>query len=137
MTHPIRIRGIDHVVIRAVDAAALVSFYCDALGCAIEREEADIGLTQLRAGNALIDVVAVDSVLGRDGGGPPAPDGRNMDHFCIQVDPWHPDAIRAHLARHGADAPDPVSRNGALGRGPSIYTKDPEGNIVELKGDPD
>ena len=137
MTHPVQIRGLDHVVIRANDSASLIEFYCAGLGCTIEREEANIGLTQLRAGNALIDIVAVDSVLGREGGDAPRPTGNNMDHFCVQVDPWDPDAIRAHLTAHGIDAPEPVSRYGALGRGPSIYIKDPEGNIVELKGDPD
>lgn len=137
MTNPIHIRGLDHVVIRANDAPRLIAFYGDVLGCAIERDESAIGLVQLRAGIALIDIVAVDSTLGREGGDPPTPQGNNMDHFCVQIDPWDPDAIRAHLSEHGVDAPEPVSRYGALGRGPSIYIKDPEGNVVELKGDPD
>jgi catechol 2,3-dioxygenase-like lactoylglutathione lyase family enzyme len=59
-----------------------------------------------------------------------------MDHFCLRVDPWDADAIRAHLLAHGVE-PGPVAqRFGAEGQGPSLYLQDPEGNTVELKGPP-
>ncbi len=32
----IRIKGLDHVVIRAQDAEAMIKFYCDVLGCVVE-----------------------------------------------------------------------------------------------------
>lgn len=94
------------------------------------------GLVQLRAGISLIDLVDVNGELGKMGGAPPGAEGRNMDHLCVQVEPWDADAIRAYLAGHGVDAPEPVRRYGALGHGPSIYIQDPEGNTVELKGPP-
>ena len=90
---------------------------------------------QLRAGSSLIDLVPVDSELGRAGGGPPG-GPRNMDHFCIQVEPFDEEAIRETLARGGYSAGPVESRYGARGDGPSIYVDDPEGNVVELKGPP-
>jgi len=134
--HPVNIRVIDHVVIRARDPAALLSFYGEVLGCALEKEQAGIGLYQLRAGASLIDIVAVDSELGRNFPRPPADDGPNMDHFCVQVEPWDAKTILAHLRAHGVEAGEVVQRYGALGRGPSLYIRDPEGNTVELKGPP-
>ena len=54
----IKIKGLDHVVVRARNADAMVAFYRDVLGCAVERESSpEFGLTQLRAGTSLIDVV--------------------------------------------------------------------------------
>jgi glyoxylase I family protein len=103
----------------------------------VERDRPDIGLVQLRAGRSMIDLVPVDGKIGRMGGAAPASEGRNMDHFCLRVEPWDGEAIRAFLAAHGAE-PGPVEqRIGAEGEGPSIYLKDPEGNVVELKGPPD
>ena len=47
------IRGIDHIVLRVTDMAAMTRFYCDAVGCHVEKEQPDLGLVQLRAGDAL------------------------------------------------------------------------------------
>ena len=132
----LKLQGLDHLVLRVVNLDAMVSFYVDALGCAIERRQDEIGLVQLRAGRSLIDLVPVDGKLGRMGGVAPGTEGRNMDHFCLRVEPFDEAGIRAHLAAHGVDAGKTESRYGAEGEGPSIYLADPEGNIIELKGPP-
>jgi catechol 2,3-dioxygenase-like lactoylglutathione lyase family enzyme len=132
--HPINIRLIDHVVVRAENLERMVDFYCDVLGCRVERGPGELKLVQLRAGNSLIDLVDVAGPLGRDGGAAPDHDAHNMDHFCVQVEPWDADAILLHLKEHGVEAGEPVTRYGALGNGPSLYIKDPEGNTIELKG---
>ena len=137
MNLPIRIREIDHVVLRARDQAALIRFYCEVLGCTVELRQDPIGLVQLRAGRSLIDIVAVDSMLGRVGGAPPGPEAQNMDHLCVRVEPFDLDAIRAHLEAHGARIGPFGTRHGAEGDGPSLYVFDPEGNMVELKGPPE
>lgn len=129
--------GLDHVVLRVTDAERMVRFYRDVLGCGIERVRPDIGLTQLRAGRSLIDMVAVDSELGRRGGAGPGREGRNMDHLCLRIEPFQPDALAALLASHGLAAGEVKTRYGAEGDGPSIYLTDPEGNTVELKGPPE
>ena len=130
----VSIIGLDHVVLRVRDLDAMLDFYRDTLGCSVERE-LDVGLVQLRAGASLIDLVPVDSVLGRTGGGPPS-GPRNMDHFCLQVEPFDEETIRRTLANRGYRAGPVESRYGARGHGPSIYVEDPEGNTVELKGPP-
>ena len=134
--NPIHIRGLDHVVLRVVGLEPILRFYCDVLGCAVERWADDIGLVQLRAGQSLIDLVPVDGKLGRAGGSAPGHGGRNMDHFCLRVDRFDGERIRSHLARQGIASGDVSSRYGADGQGPSIYLEDPEGNQVELKGEP-
>ncbi len=133
----IRIREIDHLVLRVIDLARMLAFYCDVLGCTIERRQESLGLVQLRAGRCLIDLVPVDGQLGAAGGAPPGAEGRNLDHFCLRVEPFDEAAIRRHLLDHGVQAGETAARFGAEGKGPSIYLTDPEGNTVELKGPPD
>jgi glyoxylase I family protein len=132
----IRIRDIDHIVLRVVDLPAMLRFYCDALGCRIERRQDEIGLIQLRAGRSMVDLVPLDGKLGRAGGAAPGKQGHNVDHICFRVDPFDEPAIRAHLASLGFAAGATESRFGAEGEGPSIYLSDPQGNVVELKGPP-
>ena len=129
-----RITHIDHIVLRAVDAERLLAFYRDVLGCTLERRQDELGLIQLRAGASLIDLVPVDGRLGRAGGAAPGREGRNLDHFCLHIEPFDEAAIRAHLRAHGVDAGEFATRFGADGDGPSVYLADPEGNTVELKG---
>ena len=131
------VREIDHVVLRVSDVAAMLAFYRDVLGCPVERRQDDIGLIQLRAGRSLIDLVPIDGALGRAGGAAPGKEGRNLDHFCLRVEPFDESAIRARLQAHGIDAGPLASRYGAEGDGPSLYVSDPEGNVVELKGPAD
>ena len=128
------ITGLDHVVLRVTDLDRARDFYCDVLGCRVEVFQKKIGLLQLRAGDSLIDLVPVDGKLGRMGGAAPGVEGRNMDHFCLRVRPFDVGAIMAHLRHHGVDPGTVEQRYGAEGMGPSIYLKDPDGNVVELKG---
>lgn len=130
----IHIREIDHIVLRVVDLAAMERFYCQVLGCKVERRQDGIGLIQLRAGRCLLDLVPVDGKLGRMGGAAPGVEGRNVDHICFRVEPFDEAAIRGELAAAGVTAGPVESRYGAEGEGPSIYLNDPEGNTVELKG---
>lgn len=132
---PFRLLQIDHVVLRARDVDALQAFYCDVLGCMVERREDRIGLVQLRAGRSLIDLVGIDG-LGRMRGAAPAAQGHNMDHLCLRVDGFEVDATRAYLVARGVRVGDYGSRYGAEGEGPSLYLHDPEGNMLELKGPP-
>jgi glyoxylase I family protein len=128
---PIRIGGLDHVVLRVGDLDRAIDFYGKVLGCRIERELQQPRLVQLRAGLSLIDLVpaAVSPLTARDTA------GRNMDHFAIRVVGFDVAALKAHLARHGVDPGEVRERYGAEGYGPSLYITDPDGNTVELKGE--
>ncbi len=128
------IRSLDHLVLRVRDLEGMVAFYRDVIGLSVERRQDGIGLVQLRAGTQLVDLVAVDSPLGRMGGAGPGADGRNLDHFCLNVEDFDLAAVTAHLAAHGVTVGDSGQRYGAGGQGLSVYLSDPEGNGLELRG---
>jgi catechol 2,3-dioxygenase-like lactoylglutathione lyase family enzyme len=133
MSANIQIAGLDHLVLRVDDLTRATAFYRDVLGCSVEKWQEELGLLQLRAGSALIDLVALDGKLGREGGAGPGKEGRNLDHFCLRLTHFDEEALHAHLRAHGIAAGETAQRYGAEGSGPSIYVHDPDGNIVELK----
>jgi glyoxylase I family protein len=137
MTPPFKLKQIDHIVLRIRDLEASRRFYCDVLGCTMDKVQDKIGLWQVRAGSSLIDLIPLDGALGSIGGAGPGREGRNVDHFALQLDSFNEPAIRAHLAAHNVAITDSGRRYGAQGDGPSIYILDPDGNSVELKGPPD
>jgi glyoxylase I family protein len=126
------IAGIDHVVLRVRDLPKALEFYCGTLGCTVEREQRALGLTQLRAGRSLIDLVTVDGPLGARA--PAGALGPNLEHFCLSITPFEERSLRAHLEARGVAAGATEARYGAEGEGPSLYLEDPEGNRIELKG---
>lgn len=132
-TAPFKLKGIDHVVLRVADLERSLRFYRDALGCTMEREQKELGLYQLRAGDTLIDLAPLDGKLGSQGGGAPGIERRNMDHFAVAIDPFDEEDLRVYLGAHGIDVPKSAMRYGAEGEGPSVYVTDPDGNTVELK----
>jgi len=130
----ISVKHIDHVVLRTDKVEAMTAFYCDVLGCTVERVlPSEIGLIQLRAGQALIDLVDVDSQLGKAGGQAPGPSRRNMDHFCLLLGPITGPELLSWLRKKGIAAGPIETRYGADGFGPSVYISDPDGNTVELR----
>ena len=134
---PLAIAEIDHVVLRVTDVDRAIHFYSRVLGCVEERRIEELGLYQLRAGRALIDLVDIAAPLGRSGGAAPGEQARNLDHFCLRIDPFDEDEIRRVLKENGVEAGPTAHRYGAQGSGPSIYIRDPDGNAVELKGPAD
>jgi len=137
MPAPFSLRRLDHLVLRIADLDASLAFYCGVLGCTVERRQEAIGLTQLRAGRSLIDLVPLDGKLGAAGGAGPGAQGRNVDHFCLRIDPFDARAITAYLRDNGLSPGEVAPRFGADGKGPSIYLNDPDGNTIELKGPPE
>jgi glyoxylase I family protein len=136
MAHPIRVEGFDHIVLRVRDKAAALAFYQDVLGLTVDRDRPELGLAHVRAGRQMIDLVTLDGRLGQAGGAGPGAEGRNLDHFALQVRPFDEAAIRAHLGAHGVEIVEEGPRYGADGDGFSLYVRDPAGNTVELKGPP-
>jgi glyoxylase I family protein len=124
----LRVKGLDHVVLRVADIDRAIAFYEQVLGLHVERRLEAIGLVQLRAGAAMIDLVPRTE---------DEDDGRNMDHFAVRIEEMDVAAITAHLKKHGIDAGEVRRRYGAEGYGSSIYVTDPDGNTVELKGPPE
>jgi glyoxylase I family protein len=128
---PVRLGGLDHVVLRVGDLDRAISFYRRVLGCEVERELQQPRLVQLRAGASLIDLVPA-SLSPHEAADKT---GRNMDHFCVQVREFDAERVKEHLRQNGVDPGEVHERYGAEGYGPSIYISDPDGNTVELKGE--
>src|SRR5437016_1936157 len=124
----LRVKGLDHVGLRVADIDRAIAFYEAVLGLHVERRLAEIGLVQLRAGAAMNDLVPRTE---------DEDEGRNMDHFAVQIEALDVPALTAHLKRHGIDPGEVRRRYGAQGYGSSIYITDPDGNTVELKGPPE
>src|SRR5262245_12775847 len=128
--HPCIIRAIDHIVLRVRELPRSLAFYRDLLGCTVERQQPELGLTQLRAGRSLIDLVTLDGPLGA---GEPPGAGRNLEHFCVTIAPYEESALISWLTGRGVAVREPASRYGAEGEGRSFYIADPDGNHLELK----
>lgn len=129
-----QIKHLDHVVLRVRDLDRSVDFYTKVLGCAIKKKNDKYAMIHLGAGGSMIDLVDVQGPLGAAGGEAPGKDRRNLDHFCLRVDPFDETAILEHLQAFGITADKAAMRYGAEGEGLSIYCFDPDGNQIELKG---
>ncbi len=137
MSAAIETIGLDHIVLRVKNIERSIRWYKRVLGCEEERRLPELGLHQLRVGNALIDLVDVASASGKAGGAAPGAKRRNMDHFAVQLRRFDEQALRLYLRRRGVKPGKVERRYGANGHGPSMYITDPDGNTVELKGPPD
>jgi catechol 2,3-dioxygenase-like lactoylglutathione lyase family enzyme len=122
----LKIRAIDHVVLRVGDIERMRRFYCEVLGATHVAYRPKFRMSHLRIGGSMIDLVEGER------------SGCNMNHFCLRVEePFDEKAIVAHLEANGVAVGPVRSRYGAEGNGVSIYLTDPEGNTVELKGPSD
>uniref|UniRef100_A0A7S3YLX8 VOC domain-containing protein n=1 Tax=Heterosigma akashiwo TaxID=2829 RepID=A0A7S3YLX8_HETAK len=59
-----------------------------------------------------------------------------LDHFCLRVHQFDQKEMEVYFSSKGVEVLKAGPRKGAEGVGPSLYIKDPEGNIIELKGPP-
>lgn len=130
-----QIQRLDHLVLRVRDLPRSLHFYQQVLGCAVARDRPDLGLVHLRLGESMLDLIRLDGPLGVRGGAGLALDNHNLDHFCLRIDPFDEASLLAFLALHQVEVLGPASINyGAEGEGWSVYIRDPDGNVIELKG---
>ena len=120
----IRVTGLDHVVVCCSDVERSLAFYTEMLGLAPERVD------EWRNGEAPFPSVRVDSTTIIDLFGA-APEGKNMDHICLVIEPVDFDELAA--SGHFEVLGGPGSRYGARGDGTSLYVRDPDGLMVELR----
>ncbi|HZT67983.1 MAG TPA: VOC family protein [Acidimicrobiales bacterium] len=119
-----RVSGLDHIVLRVADVERSLAWYGGTLGLEPVRVE------EWRGGDAPFPSVRVDdsTIIDLLVGGP---DGNNMDHFCLVVEPCDLGQLAASGRFEVLDGPGP--RFGARGMGTSLYVRDPDGNTVELR----
>lgn len=114
----------DHVVLLVADVERSVAWYRDALGLDVERyddwRQGRAPFPSVRVdGGTVIDILAGDR------------SGRNIDHLCLVLDPVDLAAVAGSGRFEVVEGP--VRRWGARGEGTSLYVKDPDGNVVELR----
>jgi len=118
--------GLDHVVLRVRDQEVSRRFYTEVLGCTLDHMNERISLMQLRFGAQLIDLLPA--------GGESEPGQGGLDHFCLSIQCADLGALRDQLLGQGvAVEGEVVERRGAYGTGPSLYLRDPDGYLIELK----
>jgi catechol 2,3-dioxygenase-like lactoylglutathione lyase family enzyme len=119
-----RVTGLDHLVLNVTDVERSLSYYCDVLGLAAERVD------RWRNGEVPFPSVRIDSgtIIDLLQG---ARQGENLDHLCLVL----PAADWEEAVRTGGIEilGGPAERFGARGSGMSIYTRDPDGNTIELR----
>jgi catechol 2,3-dioxygenase-like lactoylglutathione lyase family enzyme len=119
----------DHIVLVVADVERSVAWYRDVLGLEALRfaewKDGTVFFPSLRVNEGtIIDIVPGDRT------GSPAARG-NVDHFCLVVDEVDLDVVRASGDFDVVEGP--VTRWGARGDATSLYVRDPDGNVVELR----
>jgi catechol 2,3-dioxygenase-like lactoylglutathione lyase family enzyme len=120
------IQGLDHLVLTVRDLAATARFYVEGLG--MELREFGEGRKALHFGDQKINL----HLAGREfepKAAHPTPGSADLCFLIVQ-----PLAqIRGRLEALGhAIIEGPVERTGATGPITSIYTRDPDGNLIEI-----
>jgi catechol 2,3-dioxygenase-like lactoylglutathione lyase family enzyme len=119
-----RITSLDHIVLNTADVERSLAWYTDVLGLEPERVEewrnGDAPFPSVRvSADTIIDLFQVERT------------GENMNHVCLVMDADDWEAMVA-----AGEVPvdrGPLKVWGAHGTGESIYTRDPDGNVVELR----
>ena len=119
-----RVTAFDHVVLNVADVERSLAFYTEELGLE------PIHVDEWRRGERFFPSVRVDAGTIIDLIGLPR-SGENLDHFCLVVAPMDFDALKASGRFEVADGP--AIRFGARGDGTSLYFRDPDHNLVELR----
>jgi catechol 2,3-dioxygenase-like lactoylglutathione lyase family enzyme len=126
MTDPaVRVQAMDHVVLNVADTRRAVEWYGGVLGLEVLRfdewERKEVFFPSVRVdAHTIIDLLEAPRT------------GSNVDHLCLVVDSASDlDALAASGTFDVVDGP--ADRWGARGMGRSLYVRDPDQNVVELR----
>jgi catechol 2,3-dioxygenase-like lactoylglutathione lyase family enzyme len=120
----IKVGGLDHVVLNVADVERSLAWYTEELGLKGERvdewrtNEAPFPSVRVDA-STIIDLVVGERT------------GENVHHVCLVIDPTDLDEVVASERFNVLQGP--VPRWGAQGWAQSIYIRDPDGNVIELR----
>ena len=124
MDSSIKVSGLDHIVLACADVERTLAWYVDLLGLEPVRvDEWRSGSVPFPSARVNAGTI-IDLIQGQS-------DGGRLDHFCFVLDPID----LAQLAASGQfDVVDgPATRFGARGDGTSLYVRDPDGTVIELR----
>jgi catechol 2,3-dioxygenase-like lactoylglutathione lyase family enzyme len=119
-----KVTGLDHVVLVTADVERSLTWYCGELGLVGDRVEAwrrgEVPFPSVRVNDdTIIDLLQGERT------------GMNVDHLCLVVEPQDLAALAATGRFDVVDGPAP--RYGARGVGTSLYVRDPDENLIELR----
>lgn len=120
----VHVTGLDHLVLNVADTDRSLAFYLGELGLSPVRVDewrrGEVFFASVRLDDTtIIDLLEV------------APDGRNVDHLCLVIEEQDLQELADSGRFDVVDGPD--QRFGAQGDGTSLYVRDPDGNVVELR----
>jgi catechol 2,3-dioxygenase-like lactoylglutathione lyase family enzyme len=122
----VKVVGFDHLVLKVADVERSLAFYCGTLGLAPERVD------EWRAGEVLFpsvritDTAIIDLLAAQRS-------GDNVDHFCLVIAPTDLEAVAASGEVDVVGDGPTSGLFGAQGLATSLYVRDPDGNVVELR----
>ena len=120
----LKVTDLDHIVVNVADVERALAFYCDELGLAPVRVD-EWRRHEVPFPSARVNATTIIDLL------PLARPGENIDHFCLVVEPT--DLAQIAASGRFEVVSGPVRRYGARGDGMSLYVRDPDGNLVELR----
>ena len=120
----VTVLDIDHIVLNCANIETTLAWYVEQLGLAPVRVDEWRGGTapfpSVRVNpHTIVDLIEGDTSSGR------------LDHFCLVIEPTDLDRLALSGRFDVVDGPGP--RFGARGDGTSIYVRDPDGAVVELR----
>ena len=130
----LRIAQMDHIVLNVSNIDRSLHFYGDILGLTPLRIEeyraGEVGFPSVRVNeHTIIDLNPperqANPVSGLAG---------NLNHLCLCADNEDMDAVADYLKGQGLEIETgPIQRWGARGAGTSVYFRDPDQNLVEVR----
>jgi len=128
----VRVTGLDHIVLRVADVERALAWYQGRLGLAGERVDewrrGEVPFPSVRIdATTLVDLLAGE------------PTGTNLDHLCLVLDASDPagapdlDALAASGDFDVVGDGPIAGLFGAQGYARSLYVRDPDGTVVELR----
>lgn len=129
--------NIDHIVLNVVDIKESVKFYTQIMGFQVER------LDDYLSGKAAFPFVRISKEniidlfpreMWQKNIGSYECLTTNLNHFCLACSREAWEALKNRLESNGINIESgPVKRGGALGDGVSIYFRDPDNNLIEVR----
>jgi catechol 2,3-dioxygenase-like lactoylglutathione lyase family enzyme len=126
-----KISAIDHIVLNVADVERSLAFYSGTLGLPAERVEAwrrgELRFPSVRVSEStIIDLVKAEERAPED--------ALNLGHYCLVTDAEDLGAVQRELEAAGVTIErGPGMRSGARGNALSLYFRDPDHNLIELR----
>jgi catechol 2,3-dioxygenase-like lactoylglutathione lyase family enzyme len=120
----VSVNAFDHLVVNCADVERTLAWYLDVLGLdpvrVDEWRRGDVPFPSVRVNpETIIDLVSGQTDNGR------------LDHICLVIEPVDLAGIAASGTFDVVEGP--ARRSGARGDGTSLYVRDPDGLVVELR----